>query len=250
MKTLKLILFVALIAVPFLHSCDDDQGSYPDYASMCTVKVIDDNNYYFQLDNDDTVYPLDKSNIPYYSTKNDDGESKDGKRTIIYYSKLDTKTEPYTNDIALYYGVIDILTKPIDVATTELELAEYGDDPIVIENGWTDNGWLNILFVINQGGYKSHRISMVDNKTISAPEDMPEGYQYLELRHDDFNDLGVYRDGYVSYKLSDEYNPEVTNKKGFYIKVSNFNGDVKYVTIDAETKGTPEKDIQITHSIM
>lgn len=234
MRKIKLIMFVALAAIPFLQSCNDSKNDFATTRAMSTISISGD-DYFFTLDNDDKVFPGDKSYVSGYSLKDKDGNSKDGKRAIIDFTPMEQLIDGYKYN-AKMFRIYDILTKPIDIATTEEELTPFGNSPMEIEDAWSGNGWLNILFSISAGGNKSHRISLVDNKTVTQPSDTPTGYKYLEFRHNNDNDMGYEQWGYVSYKLQDEYNPVVdTNIKGFYIKIINFNGNVEYIKISVKS---------------
>lgn len=234
MKKVKFTLFVALAMVSFLQSCNDnDGGDYATLVAMTTLKV-DGDDFHFVLDSDDTVFPGAKSYYGTYPLIDKDDNSKDGKRAIIYFTPMEQPKEGFTYN-AVMYRIIDVLTKPVDIVTTEEELEPFGNAPMEIEDVWTGNGWLNILYSISAGGHKSHRISLVDNKSVTPPSETPEGYVYLEFRHHDDNDRGYLRRNYVSYKLGADYDPEITGAKGFYIKILNFNGNAEFVKVEAKS---------------
>ncbi|MEG2370843.1 MAG: NigD-like C-terminal domain-containing protein [Alistipes sp.] len=228
MRKFQFIGLALLAIVPLLQSCNDADGDYPSLAALTTVQVpAGTSDYYFHLDNNKTVYPGDKSRIGAYDTTD-----KDGKRAIVYYSLLDQKKEGFDYN-ATMYDIVDVLTKKVEVATTAEEVKPFGNDRINIKQVWISGGWLNILYVLETSGLKSHKISLIENKTATAPAGMPADYTYLEFRQfADGDNVGRLYSNYVCYKL-DAYDPAVTGKKGFYIRVNGLGGNVSYLTVDA-----------------
>ena len=234
-KFLK-FLFIAIAAVPFLASCSKNGDSdYPRYSAYMTLNTGPMGiGYYFTADNGKTYYPSDVSRIiPAYETVDDDDVSKDGKRVAVYYNLLNEEKEGYDYNIALYF-IGDILSKTVEVAETEEEVTEAGDDRLDIFNAAIQGEWLDIVFDILT--YEStHKMTLLDNQTADLEDiEVPEDYQYLEFRQKTESkkqETGTLSRGIVSFKLG-EYHPKTTGSKGLYIRIKSLNGDVVYKKLD------------------
>lgn len=60
MKRFGLFLLVTMAAAIFT-SCNDSDGDYPRLSAFATVKTLENNDFYFMLDDGKTIYPGDKS---------------------------------------------------------------------------------------------------------------------------------------------------------------------------------------------
>lgn len=224
MKTLAVCLAASLVLV----SCNKNKnGDYYDYMGIMTV-TVDDNTFYFTDNSGETYFPGDVTRFK-YSTVDGEGDSKDGRRVYVFFSFLSREAEGYDYNIALY-GVDDILSKEVEVATTEEEVEAAGDDRIVITDALLGNEWLDIKYTIATSYGSTHKLTLLDNQTAEVPEDMPANYQYLELRQDADISGYEYDSGLVSYRL-DGYSPAITGKEGFYVRIRDLEGSVKYVSI-------------------
>lgn len=213
-------------------ACDKVESDYPSYLSFVTVQVPEESpaDYYFLFDNQQKVWPGNKSRVMYNSNQ------KDGKRAIIYFDYLSQQQPGYDFNIDLY-SVMDILSKEVEVAETTDDILELGDDRIGVSEACIRGGWLDIYyyFPTNGLGTSSHRLSLVDNHTATPPADMPSDYIYLEFRQNadgDTSGLSMSR-SYVSYRLG-EYDPTVTGHKGICLRVAPHHGEVTYLYIEPE----------------
>lgn len=240
MKNLFKTLFGLAVASLLLTACSDDESDYPQYAAYVTVVVpapgplayADAPAYYFLSDEGDKIAAGDVSRIGRYKTENEEGVSKDGKRAFIYFNYINQPLPGFDDNVALYQ-IVDILSKNVEVATTQEEVTAAGDNAMSLEEAKIRGEWLDIAFSLFTSKDAKHKMTLLDNKTVTAPADMPADYQYLEFRQNADGINGSYRaQGYVSYKLGDDYHPAKTGKKGLYIRVNTIGDAVKYYKIE------------------
>lgn len=221
--------FMAMVAVSALAtSCDKiDEGDFPKWYSYVTLNELTD-GYYFTADDERTIYPGRTTRYPNY-----DAEGKNGDRVFIYFNKLEEAYEDYDLNIDLFQ-IINILSKSVEPAESSEDLEEFGDDGIDLTKAALTGGWLDVSFQVELSYSSKHKISLIDNKVDEAPKSMPEGYQYLELRHlcDSLGSLTYVQDGFVSYKLGRSYDPEYADTKGLYVRYKNIDGNINYLQID------------------
>lgn len=230
-KILKPI-FIASAALPLIFSCTKVEHDFPKYGNLVTVAVEDD-FYYLIGDDGKTFYPGDESRIGRYDTKD-----KDGKRAYIYYNLLPEEKEGYDYNVALY-NIIDILSKSVETAETEEQVSDAGDDALAVHHARIRGRWLDISFSLMTDNGSTHKMTLLDNRTVEAPESMPEDYQYLEFRQLGDNTFDRYLGfGYVSYDLGG-YAPSVAETKGLYIRIKNLRGEVEYLKVPAAAEESP-----------
>lgn len=221
MKKHLFILTTLLATVLLFPSCNDSEGDYPEYWSFATVKTLDNNDYYFLLDNQKTVYPGDKTRIAGY-------EAKEGQRTVIYFNILPVETPGYDDNIALY-SIENILTKDVAIITTQEEMDDIGDDRIRVIKAWLAGQYLNITFEFPTDGSTKHFINVIENK-LNPSGTTSEGYLSLEFRHNAYNDTrGLLASGIASFKI-DQLDPQVD--KGISLRVKNLQGEISYLQIE------------------
>ncbi len=95
------LLLTLLAALPFT-ACNDDEGGYPYnyvYGIITTVHTIGEEDYYFERDNGQTLYPSEKPALY---------EAREGSRAIIYFDLLESIPD-YDYNIRLF-GVDNIYT--------------------------------------------------------------------------------------------------------------------------------------------
>lgn len=83
MKRFGLFLLVTMAAAIFT-SCNDSDGDYPRLSAFATVKTLENNDFYFMLDDGKTIYPGDKSRLGAYKAEEDT-------RAIIAFNLLNNK---------------------------------------------------------------------------------------------------------------------------------------------------------------
>ena len=109
MKKLTKILLIALLAIPFLQSCNA-KVEQADKAALVTVqKSLDPAGFYGILDNGERLYPgvMRVSYTP----------SKDIQRAIVYFSELDEPREGYKYN-ADVFNVAEVTTQHVTPVTT------------------------------------------------------------------------------------------------------------------------------------
>ncbi len=225
MKKVLKPLLIAMAVAPLLASCMKSNSDYPQDRKYVTVASTG-LSYYFVGDDGTTYFPGDVSRFKY------DASETDGKRAIIWFTPLAEKKEGFDMNIALY-SVADLLSKSVETAETIEQAEAAGNDQLAISDAAFQGDWLDIAFRIMISYDSKHHMTLLDNKTATAPETTPADYQYLEFRQKAEN-MQIDEspgEGIVSYKLG-AYHPALTGKKGFYIRIINLNGNVEYVKID------------------
>lgn len=222
-KPLLAMVGVASIAT----SCNKVETDYPKWMAYVTINELED-GYDFLRDDKSTMYPGDVSRFPAY-----DAEGKDGDRVFIHFNYIEEPYLEYDYNVEVHQ-IVDILSKDVEKAKTDEDLEEFGDDQIEITGTSISGGWLDLAFQLGVSTGSKHKVSLVDNSADVPPTDKPDGYHYLELRHQaDSVTSAVYPQvGYASYRLSDEYNPAVTGAKGLYIRMLSFDDEVEYVKVE------------------
>ena len=135
------------------------------------------------------------------------------------------------NDIwnILTKGVIDLKTSNAD---------SIGNDPVMINNIWVANDFMNVGFMFNYSGVRPHAINLVNNTTKTDAD----GNEFVELefRHNSYNSQSQYLfEGLACFNLKpfrrsdvDSVNIEVvvkeydgnTVKENRYKEVYRYNG--------------------------
>lgn len=194
-------LVLALMAVTFLASCDDDDDCYVALPSHCanalvTVKTAGNGQCYLQLDDQTTVLPLNISQSPY-------GEKKVRALTALSFS--DTQSDMYSRT-AYVLWMDTILTKralarpSLPADDTEVDVI-YGNDPVDVLDSWltvAEDGCLTLHFRTRWGkGAKAHFVNLLTGVD-------PEDPYVVEFRHNAYGDLnGRLDDGLVAFSLDD-----------------------------------------------
>lgn len=237
-KNLYFVILMVMIALsPALHSCDDDGYSLGDYVvRMATVKVVSGNSYYLEADNGKTLWPA-ASAIPWY-------KPLDGQRVIANYTLLYDNFEGYDHGVKVNF-LSNVLTKAVE-ELTEANEEEIGDDAVDITDMWVGGKYLNVEFLINLPMNNKHRVSLVKNTLVEAPDD---GYIHLEYRYNDQDDVtGYWKRSMVSFNLG-EYAEENASAEYQGIKIrinSAVNGErilvYNFSDIAGATKGINDAD--------
>ena len=190
MKMINKFLFVAVMSLLFI-SCNDDEGySLNDvWRSIATVENPDDEaHFFFTLDNGKRMWTVATSNPQY--------KPKDGQRIIADYTILSDGPADgsYQHDVKLI-SAYKILTKEIFGITPETQ-DSIGNDPVVIEDIWIGNDYLNVQFVY-KGQNKTHMINLVSDQSKQYDDKI-----HLEFRHNANDDAPTYNmRGIVSFNL-------------------------------------------------
>ncbi|KAA6320605.1 hypothetical protein EZS27_029643 [termite gut metagenome] len=233
MKSFKFLPVISAMLFAFsMQSClgdlDDDNTVIcpPDTSlAIATVKVIDNDDYYFGLDDGNTMYPADKSHVPNYT-------AKDGQRALVYFNLTDKTAEDYDYNIRVL-NIEDVLTKNI-IPLTEETTDSIGDDKINVLSIRLTKEYLTIQFQFlgSNNPKKLHMLNLVQNLTTNEHE---EGeYLNLEFRHNAYDDAPMrLGENYISFKLGDTL---LAEKKGVKVRIHTiYNGVIyKYVNFYQE----------------
>lgn len=223
-------LLLAFWAVVALQSCldDADDTSGGTLFAIGTVKVIEDKDYYFYLDDGEKMYPSDTTCIHNYMVKDD-------QRVFIHFLPLEETISGYKYNVKLIQ-VENILTKGI-IPLTEENADSIGNDRINAVELWITGDYLNIehQFYHSNNSSKKHMLNLVINQTddAAAPED---GYVTLEFRHNAHNDEAITPGwGVVSFRLKNIAG-QLEGKKGLKIIVNTIYEGKQTYTVDLKKK--------------
>lgn len=227
-----LFLMMCLAVLPVLQSCDDwDDGysigdfSYPNWA---TVRV-EGNAFYLNSDTWGTLWPIN-TDMGWY-------QPVDGQRVITVFNPIYDNYEGFDHAVKIL-NLWHALTKGVEPLTAENE-EEYGNDPVVIYKGdiSISGGYLNVIFQQNlpKDTDTKHRISLVQPTPDGEETADDDGYIYLELRYNDYDNLsGIRVPGLVSYNLKEL---DLESAKGIKLKLnSEVNGEVT-ITFEKKSEG-------------
>ena len=232
-KTLMLLMVVALTAVS-LQSCDDDDDDYYPAFNLATVTLkapkVDGGKWFMQLDDSTTLEATNIASHPY--------DNRELRAYIRYNDIKDMTSAPAsTSTIQKMYSVnvitIDtILTKKMD-PMVENTAEEYGSDPVEVVNSWetvAEDGYMNIRFRTRFGYNGKHRMTLVHRTDAEDP-------YTVEFLHDANGDTnGQVADGMVAFRLDDSFN-EGNDPIEITLKWKSYSGEKS-----AKFKYTPRKD--------
>ena len=232
-KTLMLLMVVALTAVS-LQSCDDDDDDYYPAFNLATVTLkapkVDGGKWFMQLDDSTTLEATNIASHPY--------DNRELRAYIRYNDIKDMASAPAsTSAIQKMYSVnvltIDtILTKKMD-PMVENTAEEYGSDPVEVVNSWetvAEDGYMNIRFRTRFGYNGKHRMTLVHRTDAEDP-------YTVEFLHDANGDTnGQVADGMVTFRLDDSFN-EGNDPIEITLKWKSYSGEKS-----AKFKYTPRKD--------
>lgn len=231
MKNLRFKVTVTMMATAVmcvlglgLHSCLDEKVDSYARLTIGTIEVIEDNDYFFTLDDGTTMYPGDTTNIHNYTPVT-------GQRAIVYFDLLDEEVPGYDYN-ALIYRIENILTKDIYHMPTEKE-DSIGDDRINLNNVWISGNYVNVQyqFYYNAESGKTHMLNLVVNEGSDGTDD-EEGYLTLEFRHNAYYDeQRTPGKGLASFKL-DNITHEMKDKKGLNIRINTLYDGIRYRKLD------------------
>ncbi|KAA6344975.1 hypothetical protein EZS27_007439 [termite gut metagenome] len=229
MKSFKFLPAISAMLFAFsMQSClgyldDDNKVVCPSGTSLAiaTIKIIDDDDYYFGLDDGDTMYPADKSRVSNY-------KAKDGQRAFVYFDLVDKKVEGYDHNIRVL-DIKDVLTKNV-IPLTEETADSIGDDKINAVSMRLTKEYLTIQFQFlgTNNPNKLHMLNLVRNLTTEENE---EGeYLNLEFRHNAYDDAPMQLgENYVSFKLDDTL---IAEKKGVKVRINTIYNGIIYKSVN------------------
>lgn len=207
-----LIAFAAMASLS-IQSCDtSDDGYisriYPN--ALVTIKPVDANSFYMQLDEQTTLRPVNLKGSPY-------GDKE--VRALVSLEEVNEDPAPY--DKAVRITMMDsIRTKPAVWASLIPE-ENYGNDPVEILNSWTtivEDGYFTISFQT-----LSHHLGTIHEVNLVAG--LYDDPYTLEFRHNANGDLmGTTMNGIVAFKLSDVLPPTNGEKKKLTLVWNSYSG--------------------------
>lgn len=179
MKTIRpfFIVLTFLLTTVTFYSCldDDDKYPWPDNAleAIVTVKPLEGNAYYMQLDDSTTLIPANDY-VPYFGTKEE-------QRAYIIFTPERENVQGYNASVNIF--VMDsILTKPIAENLGEEKNDEiYGKDPVEMWDIWVEDGYLSFRFSTYYSGRHKHFINLIQPDSLNAPYE-------VEFRHNAYGD--------------------------------------------------------------
>lgn len=218
MKKLRFLLMITAVlftAMSFQSCLDDDDDNYWELRypnALVTVKPVDGNSCYLQLDDATTLLPVNLTSSPF-------GEKE--VRALMNFKEVNESSGGYSK--AVYVNWIDsILTKQM---VPDLALANdsvYGNDPVDMINDWVtiaEDGYLTLRFRTIWGNdNKAHLVNLLIN-----PD--PEKPYEVEFRHNAFDDhYGSPADGLVAFNLNSLPDTEGKTVK-LKLKWNSFSGE-------------------------
>lgn len=218
MKTKKILIYASLLIIILNSSfaCSDSDGySLGDFRiSIATVVSEGDMTYSLQLDNGDKLWP-DITDVYY--------RPKSNQRVFVNYTLLSGAIQGYDHYIKVN-DIWDILTKPV-IELTEANVDSIGNDPIIINDLWIGNDYLNTSFSFNFNGEKPHAINMVQNKITTIDD---TGVLELEFRHNSFDSMNnTLFNGFACFDLR-PFRVEGKDSIPIKVIVKEYDGDKTY----------------------
>ena len=217
MRKLTKILLVALMAIPFLQSCNQPVEQ-ADMAALVTVqKSLDPAGFYGILDNGERLYP-GVMRVNYTP-------SKELQRAIVYFSELDEPREGYKYN-ADVFNVAEITTAHVKQVTTPA--ADTLHNGLKITNAWIGGGFLNIEFEANVEMYFTKHLTIALQDMLIDGEAEPDGDLYpIELGFKCFPDIedgvGTTISSMACFYLGDMYSLENLGCRGYKISYKGLN---------------------------
>ena len=221
MKAMKSLfgLVAAVMLVSSFSACDNDDTYIWYYDAvpnaLVTVKPVDGDGFYMQLDDSTTLHPVNMSVSPY-------GDKE--VRALVNYAYVRSEENDYEKrSFKVNVNWIDsILTKPAVPYPADGDVSEYGEDPIEIVRDWVniaEDGYLTLRFRTRWGN--NGVVHFVNLLTGVNPDDPYE----VEFRHNAYGDVnGTPGDALVAFRLSDL--PDTNGKTvKLTLKYKSFSGE-------------------------
>lgn len=212
-------LVAAVMLVSSFSACDNDDTYIWYYDAvpnaLVTVKPVDGDGFYMQLDDSTTLHPVNMSVSPY-------GDKE--VRALVNYAYVRSEENDYEKrSFKVNVNWIDsILTKPAVPYPADGDVSEYGEDPIEIVRDWVniaEDGYLTLRFRTRWGN--NGVVHFVNLLTGVNPDDPYE----VEFRHNAYGDVnGTPGDALVAFRLSDL--PDTNGKTvKLTLKYKSFSGE-------------------------
>ena len=175
---------VAVLTVTVSSCLEDDEYEVDELLfAIGNVRIIEGNDYYFELDEGSKLYPGDTTAISNYPLV-------ENQRAFVYFTLLEQALPGYEYNAALKH-VENILTKDIH------------------------NVNIVYRFYHSNNAEKKHMLNLVVNENASASDD---GFLHLEFRHNAYNDTPLQGgNGIVSFRL-DSIRDQLDKYEGLCIR--------------------------------
>lgn len=220
MKFTKITNILFLAAMVFstsavFQSCsnddDDDRTDlYPN--ALVTVKPLDDQSFFLQLDENTTLFPVNMTKSPFGSKE---------VRALVNFEEVDKTTNGYDKSVSINW-IDSIRTKNMVLDMGEENDEIYGNDAVEIVKDWVtiaEDGYLTLRFrTIWGNSQKPHYVNLL------ASDDPEKPYE-VEFRHSAEGDTnGYWGDALVAFRLDQlpDTNGETVKLK---LKWKSFSGD-------------------------
>jgi len=217
MRKFTKFLLVALMAFPFMQSCNSTYES-ADKAALITVqKSLDPAGFYGILDNGERLYP-GVMRVTYTP-------SNELQRAIVYFSELEEPREGFTYN-ADVFNVAEVTTKRITQVTDIT--ADTLTNGLEIANAWIGGGFLNVELQINVDPYRTTNVTIsLQDMIYQNPETTEDGLHPLTLGvkcyPDIENDAGTTITTMACFYLGSEYSLDNLGCKGYKIHYNRLN---------------------------
>lgn len=208
-------LFTALICLVLsgclFTSCNDDGYSLDKFwVNAATVKPLNSNQYYLQLDDGTTLLPVTASGNP-------SDRPVEQIRVIANYTILADSVMGYSHGVMVNL-LIPILTKEPTVLTTATR-DSLGTDPIrLLDYGIADD-YLNIHFAVPTAYGSVHFLNLAKDEISGKPD-------YYVLTHNAYQSSGPLTEGLVAFDLR-PIKAAHTSPYVFTLKAQDSNGEEK-----------------------
>lgn len=190
-KNLLYLMVILLATTLWLPACDNDDNdvwySYPN--ALVTVKPVNANSFYMQLDDNTTLKPINLQGSPFGSKE---------VRALVNYRLRDENPAPYNHAVWVYW-IDSILTKPA-ISVKEMNPdVDYGNAPVEIINDWVtvaEDGYLTVRFraLVGNSG-RHHYVNLITG----VNPDNPYEVEFLHNANGDSEDR--WADGIVAFRL-------------------------------------------------
>ncbi|HHT30095.1 MULTISPECIES: NigD-like protein [Petrimonas] len=187
-RTALRIAFVSILLSAVACNKKEDHSLGAFHIDIATVIPTGESGYRLLLDNGKQLWPV--ATDVYYLPSDD-------QRVFVNYTVLSGRQGNYDHYVKVN-DIWNVLTKKIIGPATE-HADSIGNDPIIINDAWIGNDYLNIDFLFNYGGVRPHAINLVTAPKPAAS--VPDTIE-LELRHNAFGSTSqrLY-EGFVCFDL-------------------------------------------------
>lgn len=228
-------LFVFLLMILGLSSCDNDSGEYLSYDTNIVTVETNEEGYAESFLSDDGISLFVMSSSTNYKPVN--------KRAVIAFNYLDQQVEGYDKVIHLEGYFYDVLTKPaIYIPQDDEHLQDsIGYDKIKVFSVWSGQEYINIRFGYNMSRDSKHMVNLVaDVKDLEQVGDEPIK---LTFRHHVVKGSELYGSDplYVSFNIGDYIKANQGKKEEltFEINWEEYNGDKKQKIVKVKVPKDP-----------